>query len=142
MWIITNHWMIRGEHSSSGSNIVTTPGIFGSSAFVYKSHPSIASDDESVNSDSAHSHPPVVEWAYAFDIHLNALFPCIITLRIIQPIFFYCKFSSQYMNIFLHSTFRFFYKSSSSFSICLFRLTCVLIIELALTSQTLFQLTL
>ncbi|KAM7537231.1 hypothetical protein Aperf_G00000074419 [Anoplocephala perfoliata] len=89
MWIITNRWMVRGEHSSSGSNVVTSPGIFGDGEFVYKRHSSVATDDESVNSDSTHSHNPVVEWAYAFDIHLNALFPCIIILRIIQPIFFY-----------------------------------------------------
>ncbi|VDL28974.1 unnamed protein product [Hymenolepis diminuta] len=92
MWIITNRWMIRSEHSGVVSSGPTSPTIFGGpirSDFNYRRHSSVASDDESINSDGSYSYPLVVEWAYAFDIHLNALFPCIIILRIIQPIFFY-----------------------------------------------------
>ena len=82
MWIITNRWMIRLEHLDDNS------------AYGIRRHFSSISDDDSVASDMIHIRTPDVEWAYAFDVHLNALFPCIIILRIIQPIFFFGKFNS------------------------------------------------
>ncbi|VDK35406.1 unnamed protein product [Taenia asiatica] len=76
MWIIANHWMLGAEHANN-------------SGYTLRRQFSNTSDDESVGSDSSHLHTSDVEWAYAFDIHLNALFPCIIILRIIQPMFLY-----------------------------------------------------
>nr|CDS17019.1 protein unc 50 [Echinococcus granulosus] len=76
MWIITNHWMLGMEHVNN-------------SGYLLRRQFSSTSDDESVTSDGSHLHTSDVEWAYAFDIHLNALFPCIIILRITQPMFFY-----------------------------------------------------
>lgn len=74
------------------------------SGYTLRRQFSNTSDDESVGSDSSHLHTSDVEWAYAFDIHLNALFPCIIILRIIQPIFFYCKLNFYFLPIFSQSS--------------------------------------
>ncbi|VDM32475.1 unnamed protein product [Hydatigera taeniaeformis] len=65
-WLKLLLWSLTVECVTSGLLVATGIRQFSSN-----------SDDES--------------WAYAFDIHLNALFPCIIILRIIQPMFFYCK---------------------------------------------------
>ncbi|VDN97034.1 unnamed protein product [Rodentolepis nana] len=105
MWIISNRWMIRREHSG-GSSTSTT--IFGSPSRAtnnYTRRSSMASDDESLNSDGSYSHPPIVEWAYAFDIHLNAFFSCFIILRNIQPVFFYFIRGKTIASILLGNTF-------------------------------------
>uniref|UniRef100_A0A5K3FW72 Protein unc-50 n=1 Tax=Mesocestoides corti TaxID=53468 RepID=A0A5K3FW72_MESCO len=75
MWIIANHWMIQ---TVNVGGVTLRRNLSGAS-----------SDDDSVGSESSHLHPSDVEWAYTFDIHLNALFPCIIILRLIQPMLFY-----------------------------------------------------
>ncbi|VDD84090.1 unnamed protein product [Mesocestoides corti] len=77
MWIIANHWMIQ---TVNVGGVTLRRNLSGAS-----------SDDDSVGSESSHLHPSDVEWAYTFDIHLNALFPCIIILRLIQPMLFYCE---------------------------------------------------
>ncbi len=84
LWIVTNQWMIRNENYGNG----------GSNGRRWRRFSAASSDNESIASDDSvhHRQAPDVEWAYAFDIHLNAFFPCIIILRIIQPMFIFCKF--------------------------------------------------
>ena len=40
----------------------------------------------------------VVEWGYAFDIHLNALFPLLLVLHFVQLFFLSCKFEIYLIN--------------------------------------------
>nr|CDS33122.1 protein unc 50 [Hymenolepis microstoma] len=108
MWIISNRWMIRGEHLGIVSSGSTSPTIFGGpnrGTLNYMRHSSVASDDESINSDGSSSYPPVVEWAYAFDIHLNAFFSCFIFIHIIQLIFFYFTSGVTFVSVLIANTF-------------------------------------
>ena len=33
-----------------------------------------------------------VEWGYAFDVHLNAFFPLLLVLHVVQPFVMHCKY--------------------------------------------------
>ena len=35
-----------------------------------------------------------VEWAYAFDVHLNSFFPLMVLLHGVQLVLWYCKYES------------------------------------------------
>nr|VZI15661.1 unnamed protein product [Spirometra erinaceieuropaei] len=75
LWILSNRWMIRKDPSKW---LARRSRRF-----------SAASDDSS--EDGSQLVPPDVEWAYAFDIHLNAYFPCIVVLRVLQLPFLFRK---------------------------------------------------
>uniref|UniRef100_A0A0X3Q1C8 Protein unc-50 homolog B n=1 Tax=Schistocephalus solidus TaxID=70667 RepID=A0A0X3Q1C8_SCHSO len=68
LWILSNRWMVRKDPSNW---LARRSRRF-----------SAASDDSS--DDGSQLVPLDVEWAYAFDIHLNAYFPCIVLLRVLQ----------------------------------------------------------
>lgn len=43
-----------------------------------------------------------VEWAYAFDVHLNAFFPLLIILHIFQLFFYHCKHNFNFLYFCYH----------------------------------------